>query len=284
MENYGRFIKEIRLGKGYSQQYVSEDICSQGNYSKIEKSENQDIKFTSINRILNRLEMSFEEFSFISHNYEMPKRQKILHSFYTQIFNSENALLSLKNECEVYLRKYPKDILIFNIKTVLEGMLLLAKSNDFTQASELLLPIWKELSNRNTLYLADIYLLNAILLVFPKSTATKIKEFACRHLAKYRGYFNVNKLKINFLMNLAMININEADFETALTLLDEAIAECKNEKSFIKLALCYVRKGICLHKLQITGEDYIEKGLTLLRHLEELELVTMYEQEVLHFK
>lgn len=37
MNNYGQVVKDIRVGKGYSQQYVSEKICSQGNYSKFEK-------------------------------------------------------------------------------------------------------------------------------------------------------------------------------------------------------------------------------------------------------
>ena len=162
--------------------------------------------------------------------------------------------------------------------------MLLAKSNDFLQASKILYPIWEELSNRNTLYLSDIYLLNAILFVFPKSTATEIKEFANRHIKKYKGFLNLDKLYINFLINLAMINIKESDFETALPLLDDAIAQCKSEHLFINLSICYARKGVCLHHLNIqSDEDLIEKGLTTLKCLEQFELATLLEQEVNHF-
>lgn len=45
MNNYGHVIKEIRVGKGYSQQYVSEKICSQGNYSKFEKGKTEKLSF-----------------------------------------------------------------------------------------------------------------------------------------------------------------------------------------------------------------------------------------------
>lgn len=145
MVNYGGFLKEIRIGKGYSQQYVSEKICTQGNYSKFEKGENREIKFSILKDFLERLEMSFEEFDYISNNYEMQDRQSILKQFYNQTYNSERALYKLKEDCISYLEKNPNDNLIKNIHTVLKGMLVLARSSDFVRASEVLSSIWGDL-------------------------------------------------------------------------------------------------------------------------------------------
>ncbi|MER1989517.1 MAG: helix-turn-helix transcriptional regulator [Solibacillus isronensis] len=280
MNNYGEVIKKIRVGKGYSQQYVSEKICSQGNYSKFEKGENREIKFSILKEFLGRLEMSYEEFEYISNNYEMHDRQRIMKKFYNQTYNSENALLQMIEECAAYLQQNPNDNLIMNIQTLMEGMLVLARSSDFVLASETISPIWNDLSQRNTLYLADIYLLNAILFVFPISTATEIKEFAFRHIDKYNGFQNINKLKINFLINLSLINIKGKDFEIAFHLLNDAISKCKSEQLFINLSICYVRKGVCLNNLNGADEGFIEKGLTLLQHLEQAELVKMLEKEI----
>lgn len=280
MVNYGGFFKEIRIGKGYSQQYVSEKICTQGNYSKFEKGENREIKFSILKDFLERLEMSFEEFDYISNNYEMQDRQSILKQFYNQTYNSERALYKLKEDCISYLEKNPNDNLIKNIHTVLKGMLVLARSSDFVRASEVLSSIWGDLSQRNTLYLSDIYLLNAILFVFPIQTATEIKEFALRHIEKYNGFQNTNKLKINFLINLSLINIKEKDFETALSLLNDAIDKCRAEQLFINLSICFVRKGICLSYLNDADEGFIEKGLILLEHLEQAELVNILKMEI----
>lgn len=280
MNNYGKVLKEIRVGKGYSQQYVSERICTQGNYSKFEKGENREIKFSILKDFLERLEMSFEEFDYISNNFEMQDRQRILKQFYNQTYNSENALYKLIENCVVYLEQNPNDNLIINIRTVLEGMLVLARSSDFIRASEVISSIWEDLSQRNTLYLSDIYLLNAILFVFPIQTATEIKEFAFRHIEKYNGFQNINKMKINFLINLSLINIKAKDFETALSLLEDAIEKCRAEQLFINLSICYVRKGICLNNLNDVDEGYIEKGLILLEYLEQKELVTMLNKEI----
>ncbi len=283
MNNYGKVIKEIRVGKGFSQQYVCEKTCTQGNYSKFEKGENREIKVSILNDFLERLEMSFEEFNYVSNNYEMQDRQKILHQFYNQTYNSESALYKLKHDCGVYLLKNPKDNLLTNINTVLEGMIILAKSSDFIRASEILSSIWENLSHRNTLYLSDIYLLNAILFVFPNNTATKIKEFAFRHIDKYKGFQNINKLKINFLINLSLINIKEKDFETALSLINDAIEKCKTEQLFINLSICYVRKGICLYNVKNDDECFIEKGLTILKQLEQEELINILEKEITNY-
>ena len=62
MNNYGKTLKKIRVGKGFSQKYVSNNICTQGNFSKFELGENKDIKHSTLSEFLVRIETSYEEF------------------------------------------------------------------------------------------------------------------------------------------------------------------------------------------------------------------------------
>lgn len=280
MKNFGKTIKSIRTGKGYSQHYVSDGICTQGNYSKFEIGEAREIRYSAMYMFLNRLEMSFAEFIYIDNEYEMVEREKIIHDFFYQTYNTINNLTVLKNDCSLYLTNHPNDNLVKKIYIVLEGMTVLAKSNDFSKAIEIVYPIWEELSSRNTLYLTDIYLLNSILFLFPIETATQIKEFAFRHIEKYKDFQDTYKIKINFLMNLSLINIKRDFFDVALDLINTAIELCKNEQMFINLSVCYVRKGICLKNMKHNDEQFIKKGFDILKQLEQVDLINILKIEV----
>ena len=108
----------------------------------------------------------------------------------------------MEQSCNLYLSHSSTDKFIININIVVKGLIVFANSVEYDQAHIIIAPIWKELSLRNTLYLADIYLLNAILFIFPIETAMEIKKFAFRQIEKYRNYQNIERLKINFLINL----------------------------------------------------------------------------------
>lgn len=58
---FGNTIKEIRVGKGLSQSFVVENTISQSNYSRFENGEIE-ISARAFINILNKMEVSFEEF------------------------------------------------------------------------------------------------------------------------------------------------------------------------------------------------------------------------------
>ena len=96
--------------------YVSNGILTQGNFSKFENL-NLDVGGTSLIAILNRLEMSLEEFLYINNNFKITKRNNIIQKFYSLTYNDRIALKNLLNDIEQY-SKEDDDFLIEAIEKI----------------------------------------------------------------------------------------------------------------------------------------------------------------------
>ena len=280
MNNYGKTLKKIRVGKGFSQKYISNNICTQGNFSKFELGENKDIKHSTLSEFLVRIETSYEEFRYIDNGYTMPLRDEIINNFYNQTYNNSENLLQLQRSCISFLKEFPEDKLINKIFIIIKSLTILANTNDLHNAKLLAEPIWMELSRRDDLYLSDIFLLNSILYIFPIETAVEMKKFAFRHIEKYKNFQNINRIKINFLINLSLLYLKNHDYNMALKQLENSIELCKIEKLFINLSICYIRKGICLSNLGHCGLYWRNKGINILEVLDEIDLLSILETEV----
>ncbi|MBD8032490.1 MULTISPECIES: XRE family transcriptional regulator [Solibacillus] len=280
MNNYGQTIKKIRVGKGLSQRYVSNNICTQGNFSKFELGENKDIKHSTLSEFLVRIETSYEEFKYINNGYNMSLRDEIINNFYNQTYNNSDNLLQLQQSCISYLNECPEDKLISKINIIIKSLRILANTNDIHNAKLLAEPIWTELSRRDNLYLSDIFLLNAILYIFPVDTAVEMKNFAFRHIEKYKNFQNINRIKINFLVNLSLLYLKNNDYNMALEQLENSIELCKIEKQFINLSICYIRKGVCLNNMGTRGLYWINKGMSMLEVLDQFDLLSILKAEI----
>lgn len=280
MNNYGETIKKIRVGKGFSQKYVSNNICTQGNFSKFELGENKDIKHSTLSEFLVRIETSYEEFRYIDNGYTMPLRDEIINNFYNQTYNNSEKLLQLQQSCISFLKEFPEDKLINKINIIIKSLAILANTNDIHYAKLLAEPIWEELSRRDNLYLSDIFLLNSILYIFPIETAVEMKTFAFRHIEKYKNFQNINRIKINFLINLSLLYLKNSDYNMALKQLENSIELCKIEKHFINLSICYIRKGICMNNMGKCGLYWSHKGMNMLEVLDQFDLLSILKTEV----
>lgn len=280
MKNYSDTLKKIRTDKGYSQKYIAENIITQGNYSKLENNLHEDIKTFTFQQVLNRLEITFEEFLFIHNGFEYTLRDLIIKKFFSQTYNDIPSLKSLKSDCIKFLESDKHDKFITKILSILTAQQIIAETKNLAAARKSVEPIWLELSLRNNLYLTDIFLLNSILYIFPLETAINIKNFAFRQIEKYGDFFNINRLKINFNLNLSLMYILEFKYNNSLELLYETILLCKKEKKLNLLAICYIRKGICLNCLSESTEDWINRGIEILKLLEEDELLKLLLDEI----
>ncbi|WJY26758.1 hypothetical protein [Sporosarcina trichiuri] len=74
--------------------------------------------------------------------------------------------------------------------------------------------------------------------------------------------------------------MKENRFAEALEEAEAAIPLAKQHKAFLQLAVCYVRKGICLQVMEEGGQCWIDKGMTILEVLDEEGLLRMTEGEV----
>ncbi|MEK3977315.1 helix-turn-helix domain-containing protein [Psychrobacillus sp. FSL K6-1267] len=278
----GEAIYFIRKNKGYSQKYVAGDTMTQGAYSKFEKL-NSEIRHSALMNILNKLEVSPDEFMYIKQGYEHSIKDKMLNKLFTLTYNNTEVLQQLLSEAEIYLEEND-DILIKDLCLVCKSLIVLSQTKDIVAARVSLYKVWQRLSQRDLLFINDIYFVNFILYLFPLETALEIKKFVYRSIDKYKNFRNIERLKVNMAINMTLLLIKEDRYIEALIEVEEAIALCKRFSDYKRLAVCYLRKGICLNNLKVTkGDQWISKGKNILIAIDELKILNELEDEVNRF-
>lgn len=282
IKEIGRTFSEIRRNKGYSQGYISEGSLTQGAYSKFENL-NTGIRINTFKELLAKLEMSFEEFDFILNGYEYDVRVQLINRLFDLSYNNKQDLEQLLAEVTEYLKAHD-DILLRNLAKIFESLILLSETGKIEQARIPLLDVWESLSKRNHFYIIDIYFINSILFLFPLETALEIKRFAFRSIDRYKNFQDIERIKINISINIMLLLMKEGRFSEALNETTQIINLCKKHRDYLRLAICYIRKGICLNSIDMSGEEWILKGKNMLFALEEDKMVEILEDEIKSYK
>ncbi len=279
----GTYFKKIRENKGYSQQYLSKDILTQSAYSKFELNK-MDIMYSSYISLLEKIDITHEEFNYIKNGYEYSKKEELCNRFFKMTYNNPDALNELMDSIAAVLIEQD-DILLQDIKSICEALLLLIEAKDMHLIRLKVENIWNRLSKYDGWYIKEIQLINSILFLFPVDTALDISYIAMKNLRKYKGFQDIYKLEINMKLNIALLLIKSEKFHDALKTLDSLINICKLNSTFKQLATCYIRKGISLECLGLEGQEFIEKGKLILGALEdEMLLGILMKEEELYVK
>lgn len=279
VKGYGETTKQIRISKGYTQKYVAAHLLTQGAYSKFENN-NTEINLGTMHGILQRLGIPFEEFIYIHNGYQYSQRNEIIIQFYRIHTHDEALLKGLRKKCQHYLKENKDDLQIIHIATILDGLIILAKTNDLEQAKTIVEPVWYDLSKHNQLFVTDLYMLNSILFLFPLPTVLQMKQFILRHITMYENFGDVSRLHIHLLMNITYLLMRNKNYAIARSEILNTIILCKKENDFVLLGICYIRKGICLNRLGLVGDKWICKGKNLLKVLEQFTLLDKIENEM----
>lgn len=274
----GHTISIIRRNKGYSQGYVSEGLLTQGAYSKFENL-NTGIRINTFKELLAKLEMSLEEFDFIHNGYEYSVRDQLINRFFDLSYNNKQKLEQLLGEVTEYLKVHD-DILLETLSKICESLILLSETGKIEQARIPLLDVWERLSKRNHFYIIDIYFINSILFLFPLETVLEIKKFTFRSIDRYRDFQNIERIKINISFNIMLLLMKEERYKEALNETTQIINLSKKHRDYLRLAICYVRKGICLNIIDMSGEVWILKGKNMLVALEEYKMIEIMDEEI----
>lgn len=278
----GKLIREIREAKGYTQKYVSQGTMRQSTYSKIEREETEP-SASKLFLILDRLEMTPEEFLFIQGNYTHTKKGNIMYKFINQKYNLPHVLKELKAEVDEYLKEND-DAIIKDIQSIYKGLIIFSNTSDIKLTRQFVEPVWRRIEAFDEWRLTELYLVNNILYLFSAESAIHIANRAIQQLQKYTGFQVSTTLRFNFKFNLVYLFMDNQQYDRALSALDDLIPDTKELKKHDMLAVCYVRKGIALLKSgEESGQELIDKGLFMLEVIEELELKRLIEQEMQSF-
>ncbi len=243
-QNLGSTLKTIRENKGYTQKDISERKMSRSNYSKVE---NNDIipnvfKFFDI---LDYMDMSEAEFSFISNGYKLSEKDAILCQFTLMDHSPSLAYIDNLIETSRSFLERRKDRMVQDIFYIASGYRALISEHDLESARTFAGKVWDRLKKLDKLYLSEFHLLNRILYFFELETATALTDSALRDLNAYFCFQEAEDLKISYLGNLTCMLIDNDKHDTALPYIEQMIRESKKKPDAIALAGALVRKGIC---------------------------------------
>ncbi|TYS32982.1 helix-turn-helix domain-containing protein [Bacillus pumilus] len=277
--NIGRTMRSIRKNKGYTQHYVSSGLLSQSAYSKFEL-HRIDILASSYMALLEKVDVSLDEFYYIMNDFQYTRRQKFINDFFNTTFNHPDKLRQLIMESEKLLSN-SRDQLISDIQCICTALIVLNETGSIEQARNHVDTVWERLSKHENWYLVDIRLINSLLFIFPIETAMHISRNALKRLNNYKNFQDAYKIEINIRVNFSLLLIKYSKFKSALDVLEAAIPLCKKHGAYREMAICYGRKGICLKNLNMVSyEEYTEKATKVLRILEEKKLEEMLNKEI----
>ncbi|MFE3574499.1 helix-turn-helix domain-containing protein [Lysinibacillus sp. NPDC059133] len=279
--NRGKTLKEIRKNKGFSQLILSKEIVSQSTYSKYEAGR-IDIEVEKYIKLLNKLNISLEEFEYIHNERIYRKKKDIVQQFFLLNHNDIEKLTLLKVKTAEYLQ-IENDLEIKEIRLICEALIQLNLEN-INEAKEIIKPIWERISKYDQWYLSDIRLINTVLFLFPVDIAIEFTENVLKRLNKYNSFRDTDLLKSAFNINLSLLVIMSGDYSTALSIINDSLSQYKRKMNYYILALHFSRKAIChFHLGYKDSAIFLEKAFQLLRLYEDEEYFERIQLEFIKY-
>ncbi|CTM73551.1 helix-turn-helix domain-containing protein [Streptococcus pneumoniae] len=275
--DFGKVYKEIRESKGLTQEEVCGGVLSRTSLSKIESGKATP-KYENMEFLLRQINMSFEEFDYICHLYQPSQRTEIMQTYLnmTSIIGS-NSLVHFFETCQDYLKTH-HDLPIEEIRDMLEVVIYIRQHGAgelSDHAEQVVKKLWRKIEKQDTWYESDLKILNTILFSFPIEYLHLITGKILQRLEVYKNYQHLYDLRIAILLNLSTLYLYNQDKNMCKQICYTLLEDAKNKKSYDRLAICYVRIGICTDDSKL-----IQKGFSLLELTEETSMLSHLKKEV----
>ena len=278
MSRFGITIRKLRISRRITQQELANDLFDRSELSKIEHSELA-VSYENEIELIKRLSLTPDEFEYISNNYTLSFKRRLLHRFFELEISTDTAdnsiadIEALLQDC--FLVENDGDI--ERIKTILEALLLAIKSKGLDKAKKMVQPIWFDyLAKTKILTITDIYVLNTILFAFDYETANEI--IAKIIMVIDRDYPFKKSLKINTLINQAMIEMLDHKFKLAADNMLKLKPLIKKLGQYDKLLVIRARIAVC----QKDKTKALEQ-VSLLEKIEAQQLANNLKSEINEF-
>ena len=275
--DFGKVYKEIRESKGLTQEEVCGNVISRTSLSKIESGKATP-KYENMEFLLRQINMSFEEFDYICHLYQPSQRTEIIQTYLNMssiIGNS--SLVDFFETCQNYLKTH-HDLPIEEIRDMLEVVIHICQHGTeqlSDQVKQTIKKLWEKIEKQDTWYESDLKILNTILFSFPIDHLHLITGKILQRLEVYKNYQHLYDLRMAILLNLSTIYLYHQDKNMCQQICYTLLEDAKNKKSYDRLAICYVRIGICTDDSKL-----IQKGFSLLELTEETSMLSHLKKEV----
>ena len=275
--DFGKVYKEIRESKGLTQEEVCGNVLSRTSLSKIESGKVTP-KYENMEFLLRQINMSFEEFDYICHLYQPSQRTEIMQTYLNMSsILGTSELEKLFQKCQNYL-KTRHDLPIEEIRDMLEVVIYIRQHGAgelSDHAEQVVKKLWRKIEKQDTWYESDLKILNTILFSLPIEHLHLITGKILQRLEVYKNYQHLYDLRMAILLNLSTIYLYHQDKNMCQQICYTLLEDAKNKKSYDRLAICYVRIGICTDDSKL-----IQKGFSLLELTEETSMLSHLKKEV----
>ena len=275
--DFGNVYKEIRESKGLTQEDACGSVLSRTSLSKIESGKTTP-KYENMEFLLQQINMTFEEFDYICHLYHPSERSTIMQTFLKMASISGTSDLSnLLKKCQHYLKTH-HDFPIQQLQDMLE-IVIYIRENGIEKLSgkvdNIVNRLWDKIEKQDTWYESDLKVLNTILFTFPIEHIHLITGKILQRLEVYKNYQHLYDLRMAILLNLSTIYLYNQDKNMCQQICYTLLEDAKKKKSYDRLAICYVRIGICTDDSKL-----IQKGFSLLELIDETSMLSHLKKEV----
>ena len=275
--DFGKVYKEIRESKGLTQEEVCGNVISRTSLSKIESGKVTP-KYENMEFLLRQINMSFEEFDYICHLYQPSQRTEIMQTYLnmSSIIGS-SGLVDFFETCQNYLKTH-HDLPIEEIRDMLEVVIHIRQHGTeqlSDQVKQTIQKLWEKIEKQDTWYESDLKILNTILFSLPIEHLHLITGKILQRLEVYKNYQHLYDLRMTILLNLSTLYLYNQDKNMCKQICYTLLEDAKNKKSYDRLAICYVRIGICTDDSKL-----IQKGFSLLELTEETSMLSHLKKEV----
>ncbi|MEC1177895.1 helix-turn-helix transcriptional regulator [Metasolibacillus meyeri] len=277
--NFGYTLQKIRKNRCMTQAELTQGIMKQATYSRIESGQLQ-VSAETLFLLVERLNISMNEFIYIHHNYSSSPRQKLINAFARMEIVLPEEVKEQLQPVQAYLNEQNDQDLLM-ILYAYQSLLVFSEQNDLQQVRAIASNVWKYMQMLEHWYMNDLELLNAIILFFPLETAIEVTKIAIKRLDAYDDFDkDLTYLKLYFYLNLTSLFIEAAQFEECLQLLNTVQQTFKRTLTYQTLGFIYVRKAICKFRLQQCYEDEIANVKTLMHLFDDPEVLSLLLEEV----
>lgn len=263
--HFGQTLKKIRQNRALTQLDVCDGIMKQGTYSRIENGQ-LDIGAAELAKIVERLNISLNEFLFIHQNYEATPRQQLINDYINIELTIASQLKEKRKAVALYLQKH-RDVEIETILYSYDTMIALMEQKDMDVVRSIAEKVWARLQKLDYWYMTDLEILNATIMYFPFETAVEVANTAIARIDAYTHFEkDLTYLKLYFKVNLSYLYLEEKRYEECLRLLETAQKQYSKLLTYQTLGFILTRIIICKHHLGMAIDEDWNK-LSMLRQL-----------------